>query len=327
MAKCWEEAVRQGEWLELPWEKLAATAASLEPGDDVPAQPETGSHPHKVRQWLAASSLFPEKWVNRLFSVGGIRWHEEKLALKCFPAARMNDDPLYRVAKQSNSGDRAAVLYEDDYCLVLNKPVGMPVHGSGVGDQGRGTLDEEAARHLLACGDPLPVRHIHRLDDDTSGPVLYSKNDLAQLRLDEAMRSKAIGRRYVAVVHGRLMKSCGEINEPIGKDRHHPARRRVSSNGDKAITRYETVASNSRYSIVRLILETGRTHQIRVHMSHIGHPLLGDSLYGGSSNMLNHQALHGEELIFPHPLTGCTINVSSPQPDWLIGLMDHIDQV
>lgn len=327
MTKGWEEAVRHGEWLELPWEKLAGLAAFPEPGA-APAQPETGSHPHLVRQWLAASSLFPEKWVNRLFSVGGIRWHEEKLALKCFPAAQVNDDPLYRRAKQSSScGERPAVLYEDDYCLVFDKPAGMAVHGSGEVGQSRGTLDEAAARHLLACDDPLPVRHIHRLDDDTSGPVLYSKNDLAQLRLDEAMRGKEIHRRYVAVVHGRLNNRSGIIREPIGKDRHHSTRRRVSSNGDKAVTRYEMIASNSRYSLVRLELETGRTHQIRVHMSHMGHPLLGDELYGGSIDMLKHQALHGEELIFAHPLTGGKISAASPRPDWLVRLLDRIDLV
>jgi len=180
-----------------------------------------------------------------------------------------------------------------------------------------GTLDDAAVRHVLRAGDPLPVHHIHRLDADTSGPVLYAKNDLAQLRLDEAMREKRIDRRYVAIVHGVPRPPAGTIDAPIGRDRHHGSRRRVAPGGDRAVTHYETLKAAGGMALVRVRLETGRTHQIRVHFSHIGHPLLGDKLYGAPADPhLPHQALHGERLVFPHPWTGRTVAVEAPRPRW-----------
>lgn len=317
-------AKRNGEWLELDWSELGAASKTQTNGSNKEedsaatpelAQPLAGSHPHSVRQWLLASSLFPSKWINRLFSVGGIRWREDQLQLLAFPAIDPALDALFRKALQPSSSEPPAVLYEDDFCLVFHKQAGMPVHESFPGESG--TLDEAAARHLLQLADPLTVRHIHRLDDDTSGPVLYAKNDLAQWKLDETMRRKAIDRQYIAVVHGRVSKQSATINLPIGKDRHHRARRRVTENGEQAITHYELVEADSKTSIVRVKLETGRTHQIRVHMSHIGHPLVGDALYGGDTSLLPHQALHGERLLFPHPWTDELIEASAPWPVWL----------
>ncbi|MFC4776450.1 RluA family pseudouridine synthase [Paenibacillus sp. GCM10023252] len=314
-----EQAKRQGEWLAIPWTE-AGSAGAGSAGDT----PKAGSHPHLMRQWLLASSLFPDKWVGRLFSVGGIRWEGSSLLLLMFPRANVDKDKLYVLAKQppAAGSPTVPVLYEDDYCLVLDKPAGMPVHEAFAGQ--RGTLDEAAARHCMERGDPLPVRHIHRLDEDTSGPVLYAKNDLAQLRLDEAMREKAIDRRYLALVKGHLAKRSGTINLPIGKDRHHRARRIVTPGGDHAVTHYETMEQLYGASLLRVQLETGRTHQIRVHLSHLGHPLIGDGLYGGDTRLLKHQALHGERLLFAHPWTGEQIEVLSPVPEWLQAAMNQL---
>lgn len=323
-----EKAVRSGEWLELDWAALAHSPASFASPDiysndmtDI-HQPRAGSHPHLVRQWLLARSMFPAKWINRLFSIGGIRWRGERLQLLVFAALEPQAHPLYRLAMESMDEEGPPVLYEDDYCFVLGKPAGMPVHESHQGEQG--TLDIAAARHVLRQNDPQLVRHIHRLDDETSGPVLYSKNDLAQWKLDEAMREKRIDRHYIAVVQGRIKKRAATINEPIGKDRHQSGRRRVSAGGDSAITHYELVEASERASIVRVRLETGRTHQIRVHMSYIGHTLLGDALYGGDMQRMRHQALHGERLLFAHPMTGKSIEVHMPWPDWLEKLSARI---
>ncbi|GMK47206.1 hypothetical protein PghCCS26_43360 [Paenibacillus glycanilyticus] len=320
---------REGQWLSLlPADLAGQTTGKDSASGQLTEQlsiPEAGSHPHLVRQWLLACSLFPAKWINRLFSVGGIGWEGERIRLLAFPPVDPVSDPLYRKAKSggySSLAQAAEVLYEDDFCLVLNKPAGMPVHESHAGQTG--TLDEAAARWLLEQGDPLPVRHIHRLDDDTSGPVLYSKNDLAQWVLDEAMREKRIDRRYLAVVQGKVKKPSGTINAPIGKDRHHSSRRRVTPGGDPAITHYETIRAFSDATLVRLRLETGRTHQIRVHMSHLGHPLLGDKLYGGDTRLLQHQALHGERLLFPHPWTGDFVEAAAAEPEWLANLLDKL---
>ncbi|WP_168123768.1 RluA family pseudouridine synthase [Paenibacillus sp. HB172176] len=301
------QASRRGEWLELELEQFGA-----------------GSHPHQLRQWLLARSMFPAKWINRLFSIGGIRLREGRIQLLAFPAVKPAEDELYRAAMRMELEHAVPVLYEDDYCLVLHKPAGMPVHSSYAGQFG--TLDQAAARHLLNVGDPLAVKHIHRLDDDTSGPVLYAKNDLAQFRLDEAMREKRIERIYLAVVEGYVSKKAGVVDQPIGKDRHHAKRRRVSPNGEKALTRFEKLAANDQWSLLRLRLETGRTHQIRVHMSYIGHPLAGDVLYGGADRALQHQALHGETLLFSHPLHGDKIVVEAPRPSWLHAFAKRIEE-
>ncbi|MEK3882676.1 RluA family pseudouridine synthase [Paenibacillus sp. PL2-23] len=314
---------RSGEWLLLDGHRLSADPgipgiAVAAEADSIPECPQAGSHPHNVRQWLLASSFLPGKWINRLFSVGGIQWRGEQIGLRAFAPVDAKADKLYRQAAMFSHDNRVAgvgVLYEDDYCLVLNKPAGMPVHPSFDGETG--TLDHAACRHMLEQSDLLPVRHIHRLDDDTTGPVLYAKNDLAQLLLDEAMREKRIDRRYVAAVQGKLKQRKGVIDAPIAKDRHHRSRRRVAAGGEAALTRYEVLQELPNATLVRLQLETGRTHQIRVHMSYLGHPLLGDALYGGPPSQVKHQALHGERLVFPHPLSGRTTAVEAPWPAWL----------
>ena len=291
---------RDGEWLRIPLP------------DPRPEGLADGTHPHNVRKRLIADGVFPESWLNRLFSVGGIRLENGALSLKAFAKHDWTGHPLLAGA---GAPAEAEALHEDDWCLVLLKPAGMPVHPAhpGMG----GTLDEAAVRHVLRSGDPLPVRHIHRLDKDTSGPVLYAKNDLAQLRLDEAMREKRIERQYIAIVHGAPKPRAGTIDEPIGRDRRHGSRRRVMPGGGRAVTHYETVATAGGMSLVRVRLETGRTHQIRVHFSHIGHPLLGDTLYGAPADPhLPHQALHGESLAFPHPWTGRETVVTALPPRW-----------
>lgn len=297
---------REGEWLELCIGSVAAAAGAE------PLAPCT--HPHAVRLWLLQHTDLPPKWLGRLFSVGGIRWHGEALRLLAFPAVDPGRDSLYRTAA-AGGAPRAEALYEDDFCVVLYKPAGMPVHESYPGQTG--TLDIAAAGHALDAGDPLPLRHIHRLDDDTSGPVLYAKCELAQLRLDEAMREKRIDRRYLAVVNGKPLPPSGTVDEPIGKDRHHSSRRIVTPRGDKAVTHYELAERWGTASLLRLRLETGRTHQIRVHMAYKGNPLLGDSLYGGDMRYIKHQALHGESLVFPHPWTSEQVKVAAPAPAWL----------
>lgn len=294
------QAVRDGQWLCIPLP------------DPRPAGLANGTHPHDVRKRLIADGRLPEKWLNRLFAAGGIQLERGMLMLRVFPPYDWTGHPLLAGAGKPAE---AEVLYEDDWCLVLLKPAGMPVHPAHPGMAG--TLDEAAVRHVLQAGDPLHVRHIHRLDADTSGPVLYAKNDLAQLRLDEAMRAKMIERRYIALVHGTPQPQNGTIDAPIAKDRRRGQRRRVSPGGDRAVTHYETVKAFAGRALVRVRLETGRTHQIRVHFSHIGHPLLGDRLYGAPADPhLSHQALHGELLVFPHPWTGRPMTVTAPRPGW-----------
>lgn len=311
---------RQGADLVLDYKGLAQRLTK----EQAKYQPEVGSHPHLVRQWLQACSILPAKWINRIFSVGGITWAGEQLHLIAYMYAELQQNDDYRAAQTElkSGAARIEILYEDEHLLVANKPAGMPVHGANKGQ--RNSLDVAVAVHMLRQNDPIIVRHIHRLDDDTSGPVLYAKNELAQQRLDEQMRNKQIERSYIAIVHGKLNSKKGTIREPIGKDRHQPKRRMVTPKGEEAITHYELVESGELYSVVKLALETGRTHQIRVHMSHIRHPLVGDYLYGGNTELLSHQALHGSSLSFIHPVTGEKLVVEAELPAWYAEIKQHI---
>jgi 23S rRNA pseudouridine1911/1915/1917 synthase len=202
------------------------------------------------------------------------------------------------------------IVYEDDHVLVANKPAGITVHSND--PQDRGTLVHRVLFHYLVEGLARKPRPVHRLDQHTSGGVLFANHEWAQVKLDQALREGQVKREYVALVTGQLSQSRGTISLPIGRDRHHPTRRRVSQSGVPAVTHYKVIETYKDASLVRLMLETGKTHQIRVHMSHLGHPLLGDVLYGGSSKGVHRQALHGDRLKFIHPVSGESIELNIP---------------
>ncbi|WP_081667346.1 RluA family pseudouridine synthase [Paenibacillus pinihumi] len=305
-----DQAVRRGEWLEWPL-----------PSPVVQELKENGDSPHHLRQWLISLGQFPEKWLNRLYSTGGIKLNRNKLMLQMFKDYDLSGHPLYVLAMASWDEEGPDILYEDDHCLVVSKPVGMPVHPSEAGQSG--TLDEAVLRHAVLTGQNVHLRHIHRLDEDTSGPVLYAKNDFAQWKLDEAMRQKQIQRDYAALVQGQVREEKFTIDLPIGRDRHHASKRRVSKEGQPAVTHVEVARRFKGVTLVHVRLETGRTHQIRVHLSHIGHSLVGDRLYGGSGQLLSTQALHGCRLQFLHPWTGSPVEIICPYPDWFVRTEQH----
>ncbi|ANB61495.1 RluA family pseudouridine synthase [Anoxybacteroides amylolyticum] len=210
------------------------------------------------------------------------------------------------------------ILWEDEHLLVINKQADIDVHPTSSNQTG--TLANVVAFYLQSDGIFTKVRHIHRLDRDTSGAILFAKHALSAAMLDRMLEKRQIKRTYLAIVHGIMKTMSGTINAPIGRDRHHPTRRRVSKTGDKAITHYRVLETfkSSNTSLVELTLDTGRTHQIRVHMSYIGHPLAGDVLYGGSADEYKRQALHAAQLTFSHPFTNETITCIAPCSDGIV---------
>ncbi|MDI4647598.1 RluA family pseudouridine synthase [Cohnella hashimotonis] len=255
-----------------------------------------------LQQIMKHTPLAP-KLVSKLAQSKGIVQQGSSLRLALFPRESRDFPPDWMELN---------VLYEDDFTLVVNKPSGYEVHPSERGQ--RGTLAHGVAAYYEMTGQDVRIRHIHRIDKETTGPVLYAKNEFAHYQYDKAMREKEIERIYLALAEGELAQDRGTINLPIGQDRHHSTRRRVSETGDAAITHYETVERFEGFTLVRLRLETGRTHQIRVHLAAIGHPLAGDGLYGGKRTVISRQALHGERLIWPHPWTGERLSVRAPLP-------------
>jgi 23S rRNA pseudouridine1911/1915/1917 synthase len=289
---------RKGEWLELAMPGEVAGGAMT------------------TETWLKDRFGMPENMIKQLSGEGGIRTSGNRIRLRLFPEREAGFSPWWHPLD---------VLFEDDFCLVADKPAGMAVHPDG-GASAEGTLAGAVAFHYESTGQRAAVRHIHRLDRMTSGPVLYAKNAFAQAKLDEQMRHKAIERLYVAAVHGIPAGRRGTIRAPIGKDRHVSGKRRVSPGGQAAVTHYELVEAYpaADAALLRLRLETGRTHQVRVHLAHIGHPVIGDGLYGRPDPRIGRQALHGERLRFRHPLTGEMVDISSPLPADFAALLEAL---
>jgi 23S rRNA pseudouridine1911/1915/1917 synthase len=225
----------------------------------------------------------------------------DKVLIKLFEDEERIDIPAFFYDIQ--------VLFEDDHVIVFNKPAFMNTHPNDETD--KSTLLQAAQFYLHSKGEKVEVRHVHRLDKDTTGAILFAKHALAGAILDRMLEKHELKRTYLAIVQGPLKKKKGIIKEPIGRDRHHATRRRVSPTGQEAITHYQLIKEENSFTYVKCWLETGKTHQIRVHFSHIGHPLLGDILYGGKP-LFNRQALHAAKLEFTHPLTGEEIICYAP---------------
>lgn len=196
------------------------------------------------------------------------------------------------------------IVYEDEDILVLNKPANMPIHPSM--NHYEGTLANAVAYYYEKQGLPYVFRCANRLDRDTSGLTVLSKNMVAAGILSTMAANREISREYVALAgHGNTpLPFEGTIDAPIARTDDSLITRCVDfKNGERAVTHYKVLKEKNGYDLVSLKLETGRTHQIRVHMSYLGHPLLGDSLYGGDLSLINRQALHSYRLSFCHPIT------------------------
>lgn len=229
-----------------------------------------------------------------------------KLQIKLFEEEEIKIIPNYH---------EIPILYEDDHVIVFNKPPFMNTHPNDP-KQDTDTLVNAATYYLQTKGEIRNIRQIHRLDRDTSGAILFAKHPLAGAILDRMLEKREIHRTYVAMVHGLLKVKKGTINKPIGQDRHHATKRRVSLSGQEAITHYQVIRLDpiNHVSYVKCWLDTGRTHQIRVHMRDFGHPLVGDLLYGGKS-FVKRQALHAAKLEFIHPFTEEKIECHAPFTD------------
>ena len=218
------------------------------------------------------------------------------------------------------------ILYEDDDLLIVNKPKGMVVHPA-VGHS-TGTLVNAIMYHcqgnLSGINGEIRPGIVHRIDKDTTGSLIICKNDEAHRNIAEQIKEHSVTRRYVGVVAGTFSEESGTVEGAIG--RHPNDRKRMTineKNGKPAVTHYRVLQTLKGASFMEFELETGRTHQIRVHMASISHPLLGDTVYGNSKNpyKLQGQALHARTIGFIHPTTGEYIEVSAPIPEYMTELV------
>jgi len=225
------------------------------------------------------------------------------------------------------------VVYEDGDVIVVNKPRGMVVHPApGHAD---GTLVNALMYH---CGDSLSgiggekrPGIVHRIDKDTSGLIIAAKNDMAHLSLASQLADRSLSRVYEAVVHGSFSQDSGTVSAPIGRHPTDRKRMAVTERGASraAVTHWEVIARYNGWTHIRCRLETGRTHQIRVHMAHIGHPVLGDLVYGAKKpeKGLAGQCLHARELKFIHPRSGERIELTSELPEYFTEVLARLGNI
>lgn len=219
------------------------------------------------------------------------------------------------------------ILYEDGDVLVVNKPKGMVVHPAP--GHYTGTLVNAVMYHcgasLSGINGVLRPGIVHRIDRDTTGSVIICKNDLAHQSIAEQLKDHTIVRRYLAIVHGRIKEEELTIDRPLARDPKDRKKMAVREDGKRAVTHCRVLARYRDYTYVECRLETGRTHQIRVHMASVGHPLLGDEVYGGKRKTpysTQGQCLHAHILGFRHPVTGEYIETTAPLPEYFAHLLE-----
>ena len=206
------------------------------------------------------------------------------------------------------------IIYEDEALLIIDKPAGIPVHPSIL--HYTNSLSNGVKYYFDSINLKKKIRPVNRLDRNTSGIVIFAKNQYIQECLIHQMQTKEFKKTYLAVVEGHLKKLNGTIDAPITRKENSIIERCVAENGEKSITHYKVLKQNfeKNYDIGECLLETGRTHQIRVHLSYIGHPLIGDTLYGNNSKYISRQALHAYKVEFIHPITNKLTQFTSDVP-------------
>lgn len=202
------------------------------------------------------------------------------------------------------------IVFEDDYLLILNKPAGYPIHPSMLHFED--SISNGVKYYFDSINLHKKIRPVNRLDKDTSGLVIFAKNEYIQECLVKQMKNNQFLKEYIGICEGTFKNKTGTISAPISRKPGSIIERCVDSTGDTAITHYSVIKDCTDFSVVHFILETGRTHQIRVHSAYIGNPILGDTLYGHHSDLINRQALHSYKSSFVHPVTKEKMTVTAP---------------
>ena len=282
---------------------------------------------------LLARSGYTRSAAARLIAAGQVT--REGKSVKKSELTRAGD--VFLVAEDDTPAPATAVaqdipldiVYEDGDLIVVNKPRGLVVHPApGHPD---GTLVNALLHHcgdsLSGIGGEMRPGIVHRIDRDTSGLLIVAKNDFAHQALSAQLADRSLSRVYEAVVHGGFRTDAGTVDAPVG--RHPVDRKRMAvteKNSRRAITHWEVIERYAGFTHIRCRLETGRTHQIRVHMAHIGHPLLGDMVYGAGKpeKGLEGQCLHARTLKFIHPRTGEAMELTSPLPEYFTSVLARL---
>ena len=279
-----------------------------------------------LQELLVGTLGISRRMIQKLTRATGIRLNGRTAYLK--RKVRTGDVVMARLVFAEEPGLEPmamdlTIVYEDEHLLVVDKPSGLLVHP--IDRSGEATLAHGIAHHLLRDAVPTRVRPVHRLDRDTSGLVLFARSAFVHQALDRQLRGHGVRRTYLAFVAGLPSPPEGVIRAPIGPHPRDPNLRAVAEQGgDAATTHFRTVEDFGDAALLEVELETGRTHQIRVHLAHLGHPLLGDVRYGGPPGNLRRQALHAARLDLAHPISGEAITLTSALPPDLQALRTEL---
>ena len=281
---------------------------------------------HKISEFLRNQGISTKSIIRLKSDVENVLLNDEPGFIN---RILKKDDRLTLCVKELESSKKIppvdlplSIIYEDEDILIVNKPANMPIHPSM--NNYENTLGNAVAYYYMKKGEPFLYRCINRLDRDTTGLTILAKHYLSCGILYDEMESREIKRTYYAIVENRTvfdapyahrLLQTGTIDLPLGRRPDSAIERMVDiKNGDKAITHYRVLATNDGLSLLELQLDTGRTHQIRVHMQAIGHPLIGDFLYNSKDTHMKRQALHAGKLSFRHPITKEMLSFTAPVP-------------
>ena len=222
------------------------------------------------------------------------------------------------------------VLYEDNDIIVINKPKGMVVHPANGNPDGTlvNAIMAKCKDSLSGIGGEIRPGIVHRLDKDTSGVIIVAKNDKAHIKLSEDLKNHKIKKTYIALVRGIIKENEATINMPIGRSKQDRKKMAVDKNGKEAITHFKVLKRyNEKYTLLEINIETGRTHQIRVHLSHIGYPIIGDDTYSNGKNEWGviGQCLHAKSLKFEHPITGKEMLIEADLPEYFQKILENLE--
>ena len=221
------------------------------------------------------------------------------------------------------------VLHEDDDIIVVNKPKGMVVHPANGNPDGTlvNAIMSICKDSLSGIGGEIRPGIVHRLDKNTSGAIIIAKNDKAHINLSEQLKNHEINKTYIALVRGVVKENNATINMPIGRSKKDRKKMDVDKNGKEAITHFKVIKRYSDCTLLEINIETGRTHQIRVHLSHIGYPIIGDDVYSNGKNRWNieGQCLHAKELDFKHPINGKYMHIEAKLPEYFEKILEELD--
>ena len=221
------------------------------------------------------------------------------------------------------------VLYEDDDIIVVNKPKGLVVHPANGNPDGTlvNAIMNICKDSLSGIGGEIRPGIVHRLDKDTSGVLIVAKNDKAHINLSEQIKNREVSKIYIALVRGVISENEASIDMPIGRSTKDRKKMAVSRNGKQAITHFTVLKRYQNYTLLRIKIDTGRTHQIRVHMAEIGYPVVGDIVYSNGKNPfgVTGQMLHSKSIEFKHPITNKTMKIEAELPEYFQEILKNLD--